>query len=273
MNAHMVELAFAARTDTGKVRKRNEDAVAVSEQHGVAILADGMGGYKAGDVASKMAVSAMMESIEAHLATVVDAHQSRSRQLRSLLVDAAAGANKAIHAASRDNLQCSGMGTTVVAAVFHHDKVVVAHAGDSRLYRWRDHELVALTHDHSLMQQQIDAGMITVEEARSSPVRNLITRALGVEERVDIEVNEHATAVGDVYLLCSDGLSDMLSNEEIAGVLEHAGSDIRAACDTLVWQANAHGGHDNISVILVAIGSVRTERPLPIIGRLLNWLR
>jgi protein phosphatase len=273
MNAHMVELAFAARTDTGKVRKRNEDAVAVSEEHGVAILADGMGGYKAGDVASKMAVSVMMKALDSQLADVVEAHQSRSRQLRNLLADAAATANKAIHAAARDNLQCSGMGTTVVAAVFHHDKLVVAHAGDSRLYRWRDHALVALTHDHSLMQQQIDAGLVTVEEARSSPVRNLITRALGVEERVDVEVNEHATVVGDVYLLCSDGLSDMLSNDEIAGVLAHAGDDIRGACDTLVWQANANGGHDNISVILVAIRSVRAEQPVPIIGRLLNWLR
>jgi protein phosphatase len=273
MNAHMVELAFAARTDTGRVRKRNEDAVAVSERHSVAILADGMGGYKAGDVASKMAVSTMMKSIESHLETLVDAHRSPGRQLRNLLIDAANEANRSIHDEAHHNLQCSGMGTTVVATVFHHDKVVVAHAGDSRLYRWRDHALVHLTHDHSLMQQQIDAGLMTVDEARSSPVRNLITRALGVEERVEVEVHEHATLQGDVYLLCSDGLSDMLSDGDIAGILEHCGDNIASACDTLIWQANANGGYDNVSVILVAVRSVRAERQLPLVGRLLNWLR
>jgi PPM family protein phosphatase len=165
------------------------------------------------------------------------------------------------------------MGTTVVAALFHHDKVLVAHAGDSRLYRWRNGELALLTRDHSLMQEQLEAGLVSPEEARTSPTRNLITRALGVEDGVDVEVYEHVTIAGDIYLLCSDGLSDMLTSEEIAGLLAHNDSDIGAACDALVWQANAKGGRDNVSVILAAVKSAQAEEPERLVGRLLNWMR
>jgi PPM family protein phosphatase len=272
-NAHKVELAFAARTDTGRVRKRNEDAIAVSLQHGIAILADGMGGYNAGDVASSIAVATMMESLVHHLPTAVEAGRSRSKQIRQILTDAVAEANRAIHAAAHDNQHYSGMGTTVVAALFHHDKALVAHAGDSRLYRWRNGGLALLTRDHSLMQEQLEAGLVSPEEARTSPTRNLITRALGVEDGVDVEVHEHATIADDIYVLCSDGLSDMLTSEEIAGLLAHNDSDIGAACDALVWQANAKGGRDNVSVILAAVKSVQAEEPERLVGRLLNWMR
>jgi protein phosphatase len=269
----MVELAFAARTDTGRMRKRNEDAIVVSQQHGIAILADGMGGYNAGDVASSIAAATMMEVLESQLPHVIQNRRSWGKQIRDMLIDAADKANHAIQAAAHDNPHYSGMGTTIVAALFHHDKVMVAHAGDSRFYRWRDDELTLLTRDHSLMQEQIDAGMLSAEEARSSPNRNLITRALGVEERVELDVREYGTAVGDIYLMCSDGLSDMLSSEEIAGLLKRSRNDIDAACDALIWQANANGGRDNVSVIFASIASVQAEKPERLIDRLRNWLR
>jgi PPM family protein phosphatase len=271
-NAHKVELAFAARTDTGRVRKRNEDAIAVSLRHGIAILADGMGGYNAGDVASSIAVATMMESLERHL-SAIEIGRARGKQIRNMLIDAVGEANRAIQAAAHDNMHYSGMGTTIVAAVFHHDRALVAHAGDSRLYRWRHGELALLTRDHSLMQEQLEAGLVSPEEARTSPTRNLITRALGVEDGVEAEVHEHVTMAGDVYLLCSDGLSDMLTSDEIAGLMAHNDNDIGAACDALVWQANAKGGRDNVSVILAVIKSTYTEEPERLVGRLLNWMR
>jgi protein phosphatase len=269
----MVEVAFAARTDTGRMRKRNEDTIAVSRRHGIAVLADGMGGYNAGDVASSIAATTMMEALEEQLPHAIQRRRSRGKQIRSMLIEAADKANHAIRAAAQDNLHYSGMGTTIVTALFHHDKAVVAHAGDSRLYRWRDDELTLLTRDHSLMQEQIDAGMLSPEEARTSPNRNLITRALGVEERVELDIHEYGAAVGDIYLLCSDGLSDMLLSDEIAALLKRCQNDIDAACDALIWQANAKGGRDNVSVILASIASVQAEEPERLTDRLLNWLR
>lgn len=270
-NAHMVELEFAARTDKGLVRERNEDAIGVNQHYGIAILADGMGGYNAGDVASSLAMTTIMDVLTAELPAAMQARRVRGRCAQKVMSDAVREANRVIYGASRDDMQFSGMGTTVVAALFHHDRIVVAHVGDSRLYCWRKGEMVSLTRDHSLVQEHIDAGLVNIEEARLSPSRNLITRALGVEECVDVEVHEYTTMAGDIYLLCSDGLSDMLSNEEIAGILQHGADDIDAASSTLIWQANANGGHDNISVILVSVKAVHPEKPLGLLDRFLNW--
>jgi protein phosphatase len=161
----------------------------------------------------------------------------------------------------------------VVAALFHHDRAVVAHAGDSRLYRWRAGELTLLTRDHSVMQEQIDAGILSSAQARSSPNRNLITRALGVEENMGVEIHEHLTQPGDIYLLCSDGLSDMIAHEGIASWLRRCGNDIDAACDALVLQANENGGRDNISIVLASIQAVRPAPREGLLDRVLAWLR
>jgi protein phosphatase len=189
-----------------------------------------------------------------------------------MLADAITRANAAILTAAHDDPRCSGMGTTIVVALFHHDKVVVAHVGDSRLYRWRHGELTLLTRDHSLLQEQVDAGLITAEQARLSPDRNLITRAVGIEMRVDVEVHEHVTAAGDLYLLCSDGLSDMLSAEEIGEAMRQEDSRPDVISNALVIKANACGGRDNISVILTKIQGCTLEADR-LVGRIFKWMR
>ena len=267
-----VELEFAARTDTGLVRACNEDAIAIVPECGIAVLADGMGGYNAGEVASGIAVETVRDDLHRQLSAFDwTARTSRGRRLQGMLADAITHANSAILTAAQNDPRCSGMGTTLVVALFHHDKVVVAHVGDSRLYRWRDGELTLLTRDHSLLQEQVDAGLITAEQARLSPDRNLITRAVGIEMHVEVEVHEHATCSGDVYMLCSDGLSDMLSAEEIADTLHQGESRLEAMSNGLILKANACGGRDNISVILTKIQGCTPETSR-LVGRILKWM-
>jgi protein phosphatase len=270
--AYHVELLIAAKTDTGLVRAHNEDSIALSPECGLAILADGMGGYNAGEVASSIATSTLKESVEQQIQSHGwHARANLGKYIQHLLVGSVERANNAILDAARAEPQFSGMGTTVVAACFHHDKMTVAHVGDSRLYRLRRGVLTLLTRDHSLLQEQIDAGMIDAEMARFSPNRNLITRAVGVEHTINVEIHDHQTQVGDTYLLCSDGLSDMLSMQEIAEILNKTASDLELTCDALVARANRNGGRDNTSVILVTVQSseVSTAR-LP--KRALNWI-
>ncbi|HYD82295.1 MAG TPA: Stp1/IreP family PP2C-type Ser/Thr phosphatase [Paucimonas sp.] len=271
--ASTLELAFAVRTDTGMLRRRNEDAVAVNPECGIAVLADGMGGYNAGDVASRIAVATVRAWLEKQLPVVARAGRSGARQCRRALEEAVAQANRAICEAAQGNAHYSGMGTTLVTALFRHDKAVIAHVGDSRLYRWRDGGLRLLTRDHSLIQEQIDAGLIDPELARYSPRASLITRALGVTQRIETEMSEHALGSGDIYLLCSDGLSDMLAADDIAGLLERHGDDLEEAADALVRQANANGGRDNISIVLVRIKSVPAALSGGWLARLPRWMR
>jgi len=270
--AYHVELQIAAKTDTGLVRSHNEDSIAHSREHGLAILADGMGGYNAGEVASAIATSTIKEMVEAQMqAHAWDARSNHSKYIQQLLIGSVERANDAIIDAARAEPQFSGMGTTLVAAVFHQNKVTVAHVGDSRVYRLRRGELALLTRDHSLLQEQIDAGMIDPELARFSSNRNLITRAVGVDHLIEVEVHDHLTQVGDVYLLCSDGLSDMLSMQEIGEILNHTASDLELTCDALVARANKNGGSDNTSVVLVVVRSNEVgDSGLP--ERALNWI-
>lgn len=258
--AYFVELQFAAKTDTGLLRPHNEDSIETSDEYGLAILADGMGGYNAGEVASGIAVAIIKEALELQL------HQfkwtdygSSSKPMQQIVADSIARANATILEVARTDQQYSGMGTTVVTALFHHDKLVVGHVGDSRLYRYRDGMLEPLTKDHSLLQEQIDAGMIDAEQARFSPQRNLITRAVGIDPSLAVEVHEHQTKQDDIYLLCSDGLSDMLSSQEIFEIMRQSGADLDAAADHLVDQANHNGGRDNTSVILIRIRASKPE--------------
>lgn len=270
--AYRVELQFAAKTDTGLVRSHNEDAIAHSDEYGLAILADGMGGYNAGEVASAIATSTMKQAVESQLqARGWVARPSQSKYIQQLLVGSVERANSAILEAARAEPQFSGMGTTVVAAVFHQNKVTVAHVGDSRVYRLRRGELALLTRDHSLLQEQIDAGMIDPELARFSSNRNLITRAVGVDHLIEVEIHDHLTQIGDVYLICSDGLSDMLSMQEIGEILNNTSSDLELSCDALVARANKNGGRDNTSVILISVRSNEAgAAKLP--EKALNWI-
>lgn len=255
--AYHVELEFAFKTDTGRVRSHNEDAIAISEECGFAILADGMGGYNAGEVASSIATSVLKTSMEAWLRSHQwDTWLHRNRRVHQLLADSIADTNTAIIEAARAEPDYAGMGTTLAVALFYYDRLSIAHVGDSRIYRIRQGEIVQLTKDHSLLQEQIDAGIISEEDAQFAQTRNLITRAMGVDHEVQTEINEFATEAGDIYLLCSDGLSDMLSREEIHAIFSDPSiQDLQGLCNTLIDHSNVNGGRDNISAVLVKIQS------------------
>jgi serine/threonine protein phosphatase PrpC len=238
---------FTALTDPGRVRANNEDAVFFDTSRGLAILADGMGGYNGGEVASGMAIALLRASFCRWLDHTDLSEQARA--LRRALQIGTDEANSAILEAGTANTQLLGMGTTLVMAVFSARRITVGHIGDSRCYRLRERRLEQLTRDHSLLQDQLDAGLITLAEAAASPHRNLVTRALGIERRVALEINDYAIQPGDLYLLCSDGLSEMVSDADICTVLSQK-NDLSAKATLLVSLANDNGGRDNISVIL-----------------------
>jgi protein phosphatase len=238
---------FAALTDAGRVRANNEDAIAFDASLGLAILADGMGGYNGGEVASGMAIALLQASFGRWLA-----HAGVDAQVRAIKRALQAGtdeANAAILEAGVANTQLQGMGTTLVLGAFGPQRVVVGHIGDSRCYRLRDGRLELLTRDHSLLQEQLDAGLITPAQAAQSPHRNLVTRALGIEPSVNLEMHDHEAQVGDLYVLCSDGLSEMVSDGEICTLLLQ-NCDLSQKALLLVAAANDNGGRDNISVVL-----------------------
>ncbi|MFT3847917.1 MAG: Stp1/IreP family PP2C-type Ser/Thr phosphatase [Propionivibrio sp.] len=249
-------LEIVVRTDPGMVRGHNEDAVFANPNLGLAILADGMGGYNAGEVASGMATTLLASELESAFATMpphaLDRASGRSHAHLCLL-DKIAAANLAIHRASESQPQYAGMGTTLVAALFHDDRVTVAHIGDSRLYRLRGGELRAITRDHSLLQEQIDSGMISVEDARFSQNKNLVTRAMGVDPVVDTEIHDYEVLPDDIYLLCSDGLNDMVEDDEIQLTLQMLSANLELAATHLIQMANDNGGRDNVSVILIKV--------------------
>ncbi len=263
-------LEVAARTDAGRVRSHNEDSIAVEPACGLMVLADGMGGYNAGEVASGIAVSVMMAEMTPVLAG--GSGSEDEGRMVSLLDGSVRKANAAIYQAARSDEQYAGMGTTVVAALFFDNRVAVAHVGDSRLYRLREGTLEAVTRDHSLLQEQIDCGMISAEEARHSQNRNLVTRAVGIDADLDPEIHLHEVRVGDVYLLCSDGLNDMLEDEDIQSILYAMQNNLELAAEQLIQSANDNGGKDNVSVILV---KARQAFALPKkrLTRLFGWFR
>ncbi|HMM55638.1 MAG TPA: Stp1/IreP family PP2C-type Ser/Thr phosphatase [Candidatus Desulfobacillus sp.] len=267
-------LRIASCTDAGRVRTHNEDAVYASAAAGLAILADGMGGYNAGEVASGMATALLGSELEKAFLKSPPHRLEVSGRLHAhkVLETEIARSNAAIYQAAQSQPQYAGMGTTLVVALFYDNRVTVAHIGDSRLYRLRGEDLQVLTRDHSLLQEQIDSGMITAEEARLSHNRNLVTRALGVDPVVEPEIRDYDTMPGDIYLLCSDGLNDMVEEEEIALTLQALAANLDLAATQLVEMANDCGGRDNVSVILV-----RILREYPAArgwwARLLQWLR
>jgi serine/threonine protein phosphatase PrpC len=255
MKALEAALAFASRTDPGMVRSNNEDSVFVGPDLGLAILADGMGGANAGEVASGMATTLLATDLKQALPGLVlaDAGSDGESRAFGVLRDKIAVANNSIFRAAESQPQYSGMGTTLVVALFYGDRMAVAHIGDSRLYRWRAGTLAQLTRDHSFLQLQLDAGVITPEEARGSKHKNLVTRMLGVDAEVEPEIHEHRVQQGDIYVLCSDGLHDMVDEHDIALTLGAPAVNLEAAARQLIQMANDNGGKDNVSVILVKI--------------------
>lgn len=237
---------FAA-VDAGRARSNNEDSVALDDAVSLAVLADGMGGYNAGEVASNMATSFIRTELGRWLREAsAQATDAEVRRAMDICVD---NANRAIFNAANANPQYAGMGTTLVVAVFRDNRLLVGHVGDSRCYRLRGGRLQQITRDHSLLQEQIDAGLITPEQAAFSANKNLVTRAVGVEDTVLLETHQHDVMAGDLYLLCSDGLSDMLDDASIGQLLQ-GGDSLDETGQALIDAANDAGGKDNISVIL-----------------------
>ena len=241
-----LQYQFHAITDIGRARSNNEDAVAIVQALQVAMVADGMGGYNAGEVASALAVQTITEQLTDRLSSA----STCSLDIRQVMQASVQQANQAIFQAALDNPSCRGMGTTLVLAVFRHDLLVLGHIGDSRCYRLRQGVLQQITRDHSWLQEQIDAGTLRPSDAERSPMRNVLTRALGVEPSVQVEINEFSVLPGDLFLLCSDGLTDRLDAEALTG-LTAAALPLAAKAHSMVDRANALGGRDNISVVLV----------------------
>ena len=261
----MMTYEFCAQSHPGLARENNEDSVAFEAAAGLGVLADGMGGYNAGEVASGMATSFIRGELTRWLEQA--GQRANTKEVRRAMEICVENANRQIYRAAGSNAQYSGMGTTLVVCVFQEMRLVLGHIGDSRCYRLRDGSLAQITRDHSLLQEQLDAGLITPEQAAVSLNKNLVTRALGVEDSVLLEVNDFAVEAGDLYLLCSDGLSDMVDDAGIAGILDAKGALDRKAAE-LIDAANAGGGRDNISVLLVQAGGASRKRGL--ISRLLR---
>ncbi len=250
------KIEFAELTDTGRVREHNEDAIGSNADIGLMVLADGMGGYNAGEVASGIAVQIVTElaseAAEREELTNIDPNSGLMRQ-SIILRDAVYRSNKIIFQTAQSQTHCEGMGTTIVAAMFYDDKVSIAHVGDSRCYRLRGGQLDQMTLDHSLLQELVDRGFYSQEEAQRSTNRNYVTRALGVEPTVEVEVHEYEVLPDDVYLLCSDGLPDMVEDDDIHLTISTFNASLDVVGQQLIDLANDHGGRDNVSVMLAQV--------------------
>lgn len=251
--------SLCALTDAGLIRSNNEDAVIFDQASGVAVLADGMGGYNAGEVASSMTTQIVHAELNRWLAE--NGKKATIQELRRAVEDSVEKANAAVYQEATTNDLCAGMGTTLVVAVIRQGSLLIGHIGDSRCYRLRNGQLTQLTKDHSLLQEQIDAGLMTPEQAAQSLNKNLVTRALGVEPGVQLDLQEQFLEAGDVYLLCSDGLTDMVKDREIERILQMPMVPEQRA-RMLVDMANAMGGRDNITVLLAQIGADAGKRSL-----------
>jgi len=267
-----VALKIAAKTDTGLVRTHNEDAITFDVDTNVLVLADGMGGYNAGEVASRLATEVVRDALYVGLSQLNGERPARAAQLHKLMRESVIAANQHIIETAIIEPEYSGMGTTLVAALFDHDRLILAHLGDSRCYRFRQGVLAQLTHDHSQVQEQIDAGLVPPDWARYAPNKNLITRALGVSMLIEVEISDHPVQDGDLYLLCSDGLSDLLDAEVLTAMLQADCDDLELLAAALVQAANQQGGRDNISVILAHVEACIKQPQTSPIDRLKNWL-
>lgn len=250
-------LEIVSQTNPGMVRSHNEDSISFDATHGLVVLADGMGGYNAGEVASGIAVSVLASEVRhrLELTSPADLGPTGEDVGVEVLRDNVKKANLSIFNAAQSQPQYAGMGTTIVTGLFYDDHVAVAHVGDSRMYRLRGEVFESITRDHSLLQEQIDSGVISKELAKLSKNKNLVTRAVGIEADVVPEVHIHAVELGDIYLFCSDGLNDMVEDDDIGATLHMLQGNLALAATQLIEQANDNGGRDNVSVILVKVKS------------------
>jgi len=252
----MDALEMHAVTNVGVKRAHNEDCVGIVPGHGFAVLADGMGGHNAGEVASAIAVDTITHYLKNHLDHVSGAEPDLDTgftQESIMARDAVSMGNNAIYQTAQQKQECMGMGTTVLVAIFYGGHLTAVNIGDSRMYRLRANVLTHLTEDHSLIQEQVRRGILTVADARNSTIRNVVTRALGVAPEITPDVVEDMTLPEDLYLMCSDGLTDVLPDEAIRLTLTRYFGDLHKIASQLVQLANDAGGPDNISVILTQV--------------------
>jgi serine/threonine protein phosphatase PrpC len=249
-------------TDLGRKRRHNEDAYLLDVERGLFVVADGMGGHAAGEVASRITVEAIQEFIaataEEHDSSWPFGFNSRVSIEGNRLTTAVEKANEKVMRAVQSRPELKGMGTTVVAALFDVDRATLVHVGDSRAYFFRGGQLRRLTDDHSWVQEQVNAGILSEDEAKSHPLKNVVTRALGGAAHVSVDLIEVSTQAGDRFLLCSDGLTGMVTDDEIIEELKTTGS-LDKTVRSLVDRANDRGGVDNITAILVEVHGEKGE--------------
>jgi protein phosphatase len=249
-----MKISYHALSDVGRKRKGNEDSVFVNPEQNLFVVADGMGGHAAGEVASRVAVESINEFVcmtsgDEEITWPFGLDESMSYDGNRLKTSVRYANNKVL-AATRESAEYEGMATTVVAVLIDGLTANLAHVGDSRIYLFRERELTQLTSDHSWVNEQLQGGMLTAEQARSHPLRNVVTRALGGKPDLEVEMRVHEALAGDTLLMCSDGLTTMVPDPEIQGILSNGG-EVEGTAKALVEAANKAGGEDNITVILL----------------------
>jgi PPM family protein phosphatase len=250
-----MKIAFKAVSDVGRKRKGNEDSLVANPEQRLFVVADGMGGHAAGEVASKVAVDSINEFVcltsgDQEITWPFGLDDTISYD-GNRLKTAVRFANRKVLEATKEKSEYEGMATTVAAVLVDGASANLGHVGDSRVYLFRSGELSQVTSDHSWVNEQLQNGIITAEQARTHPLRNVVTRALGGKADLQVDMQTHAIQSGDILLLCSDGLTTMVPDEHIARILSEAGTDIDKAAEALVEEANSRGGEDNITVLLL----------------------
>lgn len=256
------KLQIVGLTNTGRVRQNNEDCIGFDSALGVLVLADGMGGHLGGEVASSVSVDSIIKSSQQHLPSIktgqIDSETGFSME-SICLQEAIENANDLIYRQSTEQVELRGMGTTLVVLIFYDNRFSLAHIGDSRCYRLRNKQFDQITKDHSLLQELVDRGFYTPEEAKRSLNKNLVTKALGIDPTTTPDVQEDLVMKNDIYLLCSDGLTDLVEDEDISLTIQRFSDNLEEAAKQLITKANQNGGKDNISVILCRINDDFSE--------------
>ncbi|MFH1809524.1 MAG: Stp1/IreP family PP2C-type Ser/Thr phosphatase [Pseudomonadota bacterium] len=252
-----MKLVAAGQTNVGRKRSHNEDNLLLVDSENLFVVADGMGGHASGEVASQIAIESLKDffkrTSDNDEVTWPFKEEKGLKYEENRLVTSIKLANQRIFETSNSEARLKGMGTTIVSALFTDGTAYLGHVGDSRAYRVRSGAIEQLTEDHSLLNDYIKANKLTPEEIEAFPHKNVIVRALGMRETVQVDISRLDPQVGDVYLLCSDGLSGMLSDPDLQRIVDAAGSDLDEACAALIAGANENGGVDNITVVLVRI--------------------
>jgi len=248
-------MSFSVKTDVGLKRKNNEDSYCIDESFGLFAVFDGLGGHRSGEIASKLAANVILQGIrdarKSGRSTLIGEYDDTLSLEANQMASSIRLANQVIYQSSMERPECKGMSSTVASLLVLDRRVVTAYVGDSRIYLLRNNSIEQISEDHSFVQEQIQRGVLTPEEASQSELKNIVTRALGASEFVQVSVDEFAVLENDSLLLCSDGLTDMLRDEEILHVYLQQEGDPERTCIRFVDLANERGGHDNITVLMV----------------------